>query len=75
MKTRGGVVLSPPFLTSALEEGKRRVYVPAALSPRKNGPRTHWIRAWVSPRAGMDKVEKGKISCPNGESNPDESVV
>jgi hypothetical protein len=33
-------------------------------------PRTHWIGGGVCPRAGLDAVEKRKISCPCRESNP-----
>jgi hypothetical protein len=29
---------------------------------------THWIGGWVSPRAGLDEVEKRKIPSPRRES-------
>jgi hypothetical protein len=34
---------------------------PAALTPRKNSG-THRIRGWVGPRAGLEVLEKRKIS-------------
>jgi hypothetical protein len=37
-----------------------QLHATAALPPRKS-PGTHWIGGWVSPRAGLDTVEKRKI--------------
>jgi hypothetical protein len=36
---------------------------------------THWIGGWVGPRAGLDIMEKGKISFSYQESNPYSLVV
>jgi hypothetical protein len=32
---------------------------------------THWAGRWVNTRAGLDTVEKRKISCPCRKSKPD----
>jgi hypothetical protein len=57
MKAYGGVDFKVHvFLTSALV-GERS----ASLSCRFT-PGTHWIGGWVGPRAGLDDVEKRKIS-------------
>jgi hypothetical protein len=34
---------------------------PRPLSSRGKSPRTHWIRGWVDPRAGLDDVEKKNV--------------
>jgi len=34
----------------------------AALSPGKESVGTHWIGGWMGHRAGLDTVEKRKIS-------------
>jgi hypothetical protein len=50
----GGI--APQFLTSALDEGEWSASCPGCF--------TYWTRCWVDPRAGIDTVEKRKISCP-----------
>jgi hypothetical protein len=34
---------------------------PGRFIPGERAPRTHWIGSWVSPRAGLDDVEKRKF--------------
>jgi hypothetical protein len=41
-----------------------QIYTPAALTPEKKASGIHGIGDWVSPRAGLDAIEKGKISYP-----------
>jgi len=37
---------------------------------KKKNPATHEIGGWVSPIAGLDDLEKRKISCPCWDSVP-----
>jgi hypothetical protein len=39
-----------------------QLHAPAALYPQRNTRGKHWIAGWMSPRTGMDDVEKRKIS-------------
>jgi hypothetical protein len=44
---------------------------PAALTPGKEPPGTHWIGGWVGPRAGLDDLEKRKfLTLPGLELRP-----
>jgi hypothetical protein len=49
-------------------------FTPRPLYLRKRAPGTHWIGGWVSPRAGLDDVEKRNF-LPHRDSNSDPSVV
>jgi hypothetical protein len=49
------------FLTSALAGGEWSASHPCRFTPRERAPGTHWIGSWVSPRAGLDDVEKRKF--------------
>jgi len=40
------------------------------LYSRRKSPDTHWIGGWVSPKASLYVVMKGKILCPCQVSNP-----
>jgi hypothetical protein len=57
-------------LTSALDGGEWSASHPGRFTPRERAPGTHWIGGWVSPRAVLDAVVKGKIPSPRRESNP-----
>jgi hypothetical protein len=55
----GGI--APPFLTSALDEGEWSVSLPATSASGEIAPSTHWIAAWVGPKAGLEALQKRKI--------------
>jgi hypothetical protein len=63
------------FLTSALDGGEWSASRPCCFTPGKTAPGTHCIGGWVGPKAGLDVMEKSKISCTYRESNADSSVV
>jgi hypothetical protein len=42
----------------------------AALPPGETAPCTYWIGGWVDPRAGLNDVDKRKISCPARNRTP-----
>jgi hypothetical protein len=58
------------FLTSTLEGGEWTASHPGRLTPGERASGTPWVGGWVGPRAGLDAVEKRKISSPRRESNP-----
>jgi hypothetical protein len=62
--------MASPFLTSALVEDEWLASRPQPLYPRKRAIGTHWIGSWVGPRAGLDAMEKRKISFSCRRSNP-----
>jgi hypothetical protein len=55
----GGITL--PFLTSALDDGEWSASRLGHFTPRERAPSTDWIGGWVSPREGLDALEKRKI--------------
>jgi hypothetical protein len=63
--TRGSGGMAPPFLTLALDGGKWPASRPGCISPS-----TYWIGGWVGPRAGLNTIEKRKMSCPSRELTP-----
>jgi hypothetical protein len=46
------------FLTSALDGDQWSASLPDPFIPGERAPGTHWIGAWVGPRAGLDDMEK-----------------
>jgi hypothetical protein len=73
MKQRGGAGVKHTLCI--LDIGTKwmvsgQLQAPAILLPGNKLTLTHWIRWWVDPRAGVNTVEKSKISCPYLESNP-----
>jgi hypothetical protein len=64
----GGV--APPFLTLALDGGEWSASHPGRFTSGERTPGTRWTGGCVDPRAGLDTVEKRKISCLCRESNP-----
>jgi hypothetical protein len=50
--------------------------LPSSLSPRKEPPppRTRWIVSWMSPRTGLEAIEKWRFLTYR-DSNSDSSVV
>jgi hypothetical protein len=57
--------MAPPLLILALDGGEWSASQPLD----RQG-----IGGWVGPRAGLNSMEKRKISCPCQESNPRRSV-
>jgi hypothetical protein len=63
MKAYGAVdVYIYIFLTSTLVGGEWSASRPGRSTPGERAPGTHWIGGWVSPRTGLDDVERKKIS-------------
>jgi hypothetical protein len=60
MKTYVGVYVyvDPRFLISAQVGGEWSASPLGCFSPGERAPGTHWTGDWVSPRAGLDDVEK-----------------
>jgi hypothetical protein len=44
-------------------------FTPLLLFSGETAPGTHYIEGWVGPGAGLEVVEKRKISCLYQESN------
>jgi hypothetical protein len=64
------------FSTSALDRGEWSASRPGrAFTPGERTPGNHWTGGWVGLRAGLNTEAKGKILCPQRESNPDRPVV
>jgi hypothetical protein len=62
MKAYGGMdVYAHVFLISALVWGEWSALRPGRFSPGERAPGTRWIGGWVSPRAGLDDMEKWKF--------------
>jgi hypothetical protein len=45
------------------------------FNPTKTDPATQWIGGYIGPRAGLEDLEKIKISAPCRESKHDSSFV
>jgi hypothetical protein len=41
-------------------EESDQLHAPAALLPVERAPGTHWVEAWVGPRAGLEAMDKRK---------------
>jgi hypothetical protein len=67
----GSVGIAPPLLTPALYGANGQLHVPAALPLKERASVIYWVGGWLGFRAGMDAMEKKKISCPCRESIPD----
>jgi hypothetical protein len=52
-----------------------QLHSPCSFTPREAAPRIHCIGGWVGTGAGLDDVEKRKISCPYREWNLDSSAI
>jgi hypothetical protein len=62
MKAWGSGGIAPPFLTSALDGCEWSASRTGRFIPREIAPGSQWIGGWVGPRAGLDRIEKRKIS-------------
>jgi hypothetical protein len=71
MKTTGG--MAPPFLTSALDGREWSASRLSSFTPGERGRR--YPLGWVGLRAGLDIMEKRKISYPCRESNRGRRLV
>jgi hypothetical protein len=60
--------MAPPFLASTLDEGERSDPSLCSFIPVETSDGTHCIGGWVGPKAGLEAVEKRKISRPCQES-------
>jgi hypothetical protein len=43
---------------------------PGRSTPEEKASGTHWMGSWVSPRAGLNDVEKRKVSAPAMNRTP-----
>ena len=62
LKTSGSVSIAPHILNLGTRWRWVSDFTPRLLNFRRKAPGTDWIGC-VSPRAGLDAVNKGKISC------------
>jgi hypothetical protein len=51
---------APSFLTSELHGGEWSASRLCHFTPGDMAGDTHWVRSWVSPRAGVDATEDRK---------------
>jgi hypothetical protein len=49
------------FLTSALVGGDWSASRPSRFTPGERAPGTHWKGGWLSPKTGLEDVEKRKV--------------
>jgi hypothetical protein len=54
--------------TQTLQELQGSISPPDCLTPEMK-PDTHWTEAWVTPKAGLDVMEKNKFFCSYRDSN------
>jgi hypothetical protein len=59
------------FSISTLDGGEWSASRPCRFTPRETAPVPRCIGGRVGPRAGLDIMVKGKVSCLCQESNPD----
>jgi hypothetical protein len=71
MKAYGGGRYNSAILDPIIDGGEWSASCPDQFTPRKIVPGIHWIGGWVSPRAGLDVVEKRTIlPLPGFETQP-----
>jgi len=58
------------FLTPALDGSEYIALHHGCFTPGERAPCTCWMWGWVSPRASLSAVAKGKNTCSCWESNP-----
>jgi hypothetical protein len=62
--------MAPALWISALYGGELSASRPGRFTPGEGALGNHWIGGWVDPRAGLDALEKRKISYPCRELYP-----
>jgi hypothetical protein len=70
METYEGVEVQPHALSTSALDGGGQPYDTACYTLKERAPVSHWIGDLVSPRVGLDAVNKRKIPCPCRDSNP-----
>jgi hypothetical protein len=56
--------MASQFMTSALDESEWSASHPDLFTIGERAPGTHWIRGWVSHRAGPNAMEETRICSP-----------
>jgi hypothetical protein len=64
----GGIL--PTSFNLVLDGGEWSASCPGHFTLGEQAPDTHWTGDLVGPRAGLNAMEKRKMSCPCWEPNP-----
>jgi hypothetical protein len=75
LKHQTEVDMAPYIWTSALDGGERSLSHHGHFSTWERNPYKIWIGGWVVLRPSLNDLQKGIISCPCWELNPDFQVA